>query len=130
VPFIEYAARGFVDGLRQQLRIILYQQGVVVWHSNVHEKLRDQPGANATRQHDLVLKFSTACGPVALGKISEPTPRLAKTYAGISKRTLQCDLAAVKELDLIERRTEGVGAKRELILAFLPWRCTKSREKI
>ncbi len=122
VPFVEYAVRGFVDGLREQLHKIRDQQWDVAWRSYVHEKFRDQSGANAKRQRDLVLELSTASEPVAVGKISELTPRLAKAYAGISSKTLQRDLAAVEEKGLVERKANGVRAKRELILAFLPWR--------
>jgi Fic family protein len=121
-PFIEYAARGFVDGLREQLQKIRDQQWDVAWRSYVHEKFRDQSGANAKRQRDLVLELSAAAEPVAVGKLNELTPRLAKAYAGISAKTLQRDLAAVEELGLVERDARGVRAKRELILAFLPWR--------
>ena len=121
-PFIEYAARGFVDGLREQLKIIREQQWDVAWRSYVHEKFRDQSGTNAKRQRDLVLDLSTAREPVPVDKITEHTPRLAKTYAGISAKTLQRDLAAVEEMELIERKSGSVRARRELILAFLPWR--------
>jgi Fic family protein len=126
-PFIEYAARGFVDGLREQLNKIRDQQWDVAWRSYVHGKFRDQSGANAKRQRDLVLELSAAREPVAVGKITELTPRLAKTYGGVSAKTLQRDLAAVEQLGLIERKLEGVRAKRELILAFLPWRRTESK---
>ena len=130
VPFIEYAARGFVDGLREQLRVIRDQQWDVAWRSFVHERFRDESGANAKRQRDLVLELSTAREPVVVGKITELTPRLARTYAGISAKTLQRDLAAVEELGLIERKPEGVRAKRELILAFLPWRRREIKAKL
>jgi Fic family protein len=128
-PFLEYAARGFVDGLREQLGVIREQQWDVAWRSYVHEKFRDHAGTNAKRQRDLVLDLSTAREPVAVGKITELTPRLAKTYAGISAKTLQRDLAAVEEMELVERKPEGVRARRELILAFLPWRRTTAQPK-
>jgi Fic family protein len=121
IPFIEYAARGLVDGLREQLRLIREQQWDVAWRSFVHERFRDGSGANAKRQRDLVLELSMAPEPVAVNQITELTTRLAKAYGGISAKTLQRDLAAVEKLGLIERKTEGVRAKRELILAFLPW---------
>jgi len=121
-PFLEYAARGFVDGLREQLRVLREQEWDVTWRSYVHERFRDRAGTNAKRQRDLVLDLSTAREPVAVGKITELTPRLAKTYAGISAKTLQRDLAAVEAMELIERHADGVRARRELILAFLPWR--------
>ncbi len=126
-PFLEYAARGFVDGLREQLRVIRDQQWDVAWRSFVHERFRDEPGSNAKRQRDLVLDLSPARELVAVGKITELTPRLARNYAGISAKTLQRDLAAVEKLGLIERQPEGVRAKRELILAFLPWRRTEAK---
>ncbi len=122
IPFIQYAAAGFVDGLREQLSVIREQQWDVVWRSYVHEKFRDQPGANAKRQRDLVLELSAAREPVPVAQITDLTPRLAKTYAGVSAKTLQRDLAAAEKLGLLERKTQGVRAKRELILAFLPWR--------
>jgi len=76
-----------------------------------------------------VLDLSPAREPVAVGKITELTPRLAKTYAGISTKTLQRDLAAVEEMELVERKPEGVRARRELILAFLPWRRPTAQPK-
>ncbi len=60
--------------------------------------------------------------PVPVAKIRELTPRLAKAYVVKTSKTLQRDLAALGRLDLVQRTPEGVRAKREVILAFLPWR--------
>ena len=128
-PFLEYAARGLVDGLREQLQVIREQEWDVTWRSYVHERFRDHAGINAKRRRDLVLDLSTAREPVAVGKITELTPRLAKIYAGTSAKTLQRDLAAAEEMELIERKAQGVRARRELILAFLPWRRTEAKPK-
>jgi Fic family protein len=128
-PFLEYAARGFVDGLREQLHVIREQEWDVTWRSYVHERFRDHGGINAKRQRDLVLDLSTAREVVPIGKITELTPRLAKIYAGISAKTLQRDLAAAEAMELIERKAEGVRARRELILAFLPWRRMEAKPK-
>jgi hypothetical protein len=35
----------------------------------------------------------------------------------------------VEEMELVERKPEGVRARRELILAFLPWRRTTAQPK-
>jgi hypothetical protein len=122
VPFIEYAVRGFVDGLREQIQLIRQQQWEVTWENFVHDQFRDQPAAIAKRQRDLVLDLGDATEPIAIGKVSELTPRLAKCYAAKSPKTLQRDLAAVEKAGLVERSAAGVRARRELILAFLPWR--------
>jgi Fic family protein len=129
IPFIEYAARGFVDGLREQLRVLRDQQWDVTWRSFVHERFRDKRGLNSKRQRDLVLDLSTATEPVSVARVPELTPRLARCYAGKSAKTLQRDMAAVEKLGLVERKPEGVRAKRELILAFLPWRRTDAKFK-
>ena len=128
-PFLEYATRGFVDGLREQLHVIREQEWDVTWRSYVHEKFRDHAGLNAKRQRDLVLDLSTARELVPIGKIPELTPRLAKIYAGVSVKTLQRDLVTAEEMELIERKSEGVRARRELILAFLPWRRSDAKAK-
>lgn len=120
-PFIEYAVRGFVEGLRDQLRLIRDQQWEVTWENFVHDRFRDQPAAAAKRQRDLVLDLSGAPAPVPVGKVPELTPRLARLYANKSSKTLQRDLVAVEKLDLVERTSAGVRARREVILAFLPW---------
>jgi len=84
---------------------------------------RHPSGPRPLIEGDLRIRFRE---PVAVGKITELTPRLAKTYAGISAKTLQRDLAAVEEMELVERKPEGVRARRELILAFLPWQSGKT----
>jgi len=122
LPFIEYAVQGLVDGLREQLDLIRDQQWDVTWENFVHEKFRDQPAATAKRQRDLVLDLSTVRNVVPAVKVAELTPRLARYYAGKSPKTLQRDLVALEKSGLVERSSEGVRARRESILAFLPWR--------
>ena len=57
---------------------------------------------------------------VAIGEIMNLSPRIAREYAGKSHRTLQRDLSILVRLDLIERTSTDVRAKKEIILAFLP----------
>jgi Fic family protein len=130
VPFIQYAAEGFADGLREQLQVIREQQWDVAWRSYVHTKFRDHTGVSARRQRDLVLDLSESREPVPIGKIPELSPRLAKAYATKSSKTLQRDLIDLeRKLGLIKRTAKGVLANREIILAFLPWRKTEPPEQ-
>ncbi len=122
LPFMEYAVQGFVDGLRGQLELVREQQWDVTWRNYVHEMFRDKTKASDTRQRHLALDLSAIATPVPLAKITETTPRLAKTYATKSPKTLQRDLAELEKLGIVERTAEGVRAKREIILAFLPLR--------
>jgi cell filamentation protein, protein adenylyltransferase len=121
-PFIEYAVQGFVDGLRDQIQLIRDQQWVATWQIFVHDQFRDHPGPASKRQRDLVLDLGNSPENVAINKIAELTPRLARHYASKSPKTLQRDLVALEKAGLIERTPVGVRARRELILAWLPWR--------
>jgi Fic family protein len=123
IPFIQYAAEGLVDGLREQLQVIREQQWDVAWRSYVHNKFRDRTGPAALRQRDLVLDLSASQDPVPIAKIPELSPRLAKAYATRSSKTLQRDLFELQYLlELVKRTPAGFVANREVILAFLPWR--------
>jgi Fic family protein len=122
VPFISYAVRGFVDGLRDQLEKIWTQQWDVVWRNFVHERFQNLNSPSDTRQRHLALDLGAKDDWVGVGRISELTPRLAKAYAGKTSKTVQRDLNALLEMELIVREGRRVRAKREVILAFLPLR--------
>lgn len=122
LPFIEYAAQGFVDGLREQLKAVRDQQWTVSWENYIHDRFRDKDGSSHRRQRYLVLDLSLAAGFVPVGKVAELSPRVAKEYASKTGRTLLRDLKELEQAGLVERTGDGVRARREIILAFLPWR--------
>ncbi|MDO9542866.1 MAG: Fic family protein [Kiritimatiellia bacterium] len=122
LPFIEYAVQGFVDGLREQLEAVRKQQWTVSWINYVHDIFRDKESTTHRRQRHLLLDLSREPGFVPAGKIGDLTPRLAKAYVARTSRTLLRDLKELEQAGFIERTAEGVRAKREIILAFLPWR--------
>jgi hypothetical protein len=120
VPFLKYAVRGFVDGLRGQLEYIWDQQWDVVWRNFVHEKFQSKNSISDVRQRHLVLDLGVKKDWVAFGDITELTPRIAKAYANKTPKTLQRDLNVLSEMELIVREARRVRARREIILAFLP----------
>ena len=122
IPFLEYAAQGLVDGLREQLAKIRLRQWDVAWENFVHEEFREKTGKTARRQRSLVLDLSRLEKPVQAGMVSDLSPRLAREYAGKTPKTIRRDLGALLKMDLVERTPEGFRAKKEKILAFLPWR--------
>jgi Fic family protein len=122
VPFIAYAVRGFVDGLREQLEKIWIQQWDVAWRNFVHERFQSRNSTTDTRQRHLALDLGDAGDWVEIGKIPELTPRLAKAFAGKTSKTMQRDLNALVEMGLLVRDGRTVRARREVILAFLPLR--------
>lgn len=128
LPFLEYAVRGFVDGLQEQIQLIRSQQWDVAWSNHIHEVFHDRNNASDVRRRHLILDMSTHEGAIQVGKISEITPRMAKAYATKSSKTAQRDLYELESMGLVERRPDGFRAKREIILAFLPWRSRANKE--
>lgn len=122
LPFLNYAVRGFVDGLRSQLVYVWDQQWDVVWVNYVHVLFQHKNSPSDTRQRDLALDLGAKRDWVPIADIGELTPRLAKAYAGKTTKTIQRDLNILQKLDLIAREDRKVRARREIILSFLPLR--------
>lgn len=122
IPFIEYAVRGFIDGLMEQIERIKFQQWEVAWRNHIFEKIKGKGEANE-RQRYLALDLSEFkhFEFVPISKISEISPRLAKTYSN-KPRAIFYDIKNLERLGLIERNKKGIRAKKEVILAFLPMR--------
>ena len=121
--FIEYASTGFVDQLKEQLDIIRLQQWDIVWRNYVHEMFKDQTSEAAVRQRHLALDLSfTTDESIVISKIPEISTRMAAAYAKKTRKTMVRDVNKLISMGLMERTKEGVRAKREVILAFLPAR--------
>ncbi|MBI5605832.1 MAG: Fic family protein [Deltaproteobacteria bacterium] len=121
--FVKYATNGFVDQLREQLDIIRRQQWDIVWRNYVHEMFRDQKSETAIRQRRLALDLSLSTeDPIRLSKIPEISIRMATAYAKKTRKTMVRDVNKLISMGLMERTKEGIRAKREIILAFLPAR--------
>ena len=118
--FILYALRGFVDGLRAQLDLILWQQLDVAWENFIHGTFRDRSSPADTRRRHLVLDLSKSDGPVPRSKVRLLTPRLAEAYAGKTDKAVSRDINALRDLGLITRVAQGWVANKQRIVAFLP----------
>lgn len=127
IPFIVYAVQGFRDGLRQQANVIREQQRDIAWRNYVHEFFADKRSASAVRQRYLALDLSRQEQLVPLSGLPEISPRLARTYATKSRRTLIRDLNVLLEAGLVVRAEDGYHAHRELMLAFLPERAADDK---
>jgi Fic family protein len=122
IGFIRYSLEGFLDGLREQIAFIREQQWHVAWMNYVHDKFHDKNSPTDVRRRYIMLGLSRSEGAVPISKLSILTPEIAKEYAGKVQRTIARDINALLEMSLIERVRGGVRARKEVILAFLPWR--------
>ena len=122
LPFLIYALKGFVDGLRTQVKNIRTHQWNLAWHSFVQERFRDRTSPSDKRRLQLVQDLSNQKKPVPLNILAEITTHTTRAYATKTPRTLTRDLNHLKKMGLIEFSKEGYRAMKEIILEFLPLR--------
>lgn len=120
MPFIQYASRGFVDGLQEQIELIKEQQLHVHWVNFVYDTFKNLDSATDVRQRQLVLDLTKQTNPVLVKELRHISPRIAEAYAGKTSKTIQRDVNKLVKMGLIERKPDGIVVKRELMLAFLP----------
>lgn len=122
VPFVIYAAEGFVDGLREQLSFVREQQLEVTWENYVHDHFRGLDRIVERRRKHLVLDMPRGV-LVPRNEVTQISPRVALEFARKSEKTVSRDLDALVESGLLRREEGRYKAARETILAFLPPTC-------
>ncbi len=120
LPFLEYAIKGFVDLLHEQLSYVKIQQWSVSWQDYVHEVLGPNKNASIQRQLHLVFALSDKRKPCSKSEILELTPEIARLYARKTNKTLSRDINKLCRLGLIHLAGGKVAANPERILSFLP----------
>jgi Fic family protein len=116
--FMEYAIRGFVDQLREQIEHIKSQQLTVSWVNYVHEKLSEK--TPATRRQKAVLLAMTDKGVLKAPEIKQLSPAIAAEYATKTPKTISRDMNHLVRLELVEVSRAGYRARVDVMQAFLP----------
>lgn len=124
LPFLEYAVNGFLDGLKGQLVLVEQFQRDITWSHYIHDHFRHLDSNTYTRRRHLLLDLSARPELVAMHKMLDISPRVARHYADKTTKTLTRDLNYLIEEGLVERQSLGYRAKQEIILRFLPVRRT------
>lgn len=128
LPFIRYAVRGFLDGIREQIGRIREQQMRVAWENYVYDRFRDAKNSpTQKRRRDLVFALTDRSGWVDVADIPLLTPKLAREYATAGERMVQRDLNALAKMELVSRRHGKARANQHVIEAFLPRRVETSK---
>ena len=126
VPFIVYAVQGFVDQIRAQLVEVRGQQLDVAWRNYVHERFQSRNSKADVRRRHLMLDLSKKVKPIPLTELSSISPRIAAAYAKKTAKTLTRDVNDLQSMGLLHKGKDGVRAKKEIILAFLPRSATET----
>jgi Fic family protein len=114
--FIEYAVRGFRDGLITTLTRVQDSQFAMSWQKVIHDRFAGRRMTNRhtfVRQRSLMLEMPSTM--VGLRDIRRLSPVIASLYAETSERTLRRDMEALEEMGLVVRETSGWRAKTELL---------------
>lgn len=120
--FIQYAAEGLVDMLREHIDRVREHQVDIAWQSFVHERFAaETPGKTKDRRTLLVLALSGK-GAVAKAAMRHLTPELAEAYAGLEDRAIARDLKALEKLGLVHEtsRRNYWAANQGIMRAFMP----------
>ncbi len=121
LPFVEYALRGFIDGLRDQITHVRDQQMAVHWIDFVHEVFRHKNESVANiRRRKLVIDLTSCEEPVPTPKIRQISPRMAEAYADKTDKTVKRDLNFLVNVGLVVKDENGYRAMTEQMAAFLP----------
>ena len=120
VGFLAYAIQGLVDGIRDQIELVLQQHFNVTWINFVHETMRQFPSSPARdRQTSLVLAMSSGID-TPKRELPGLSPKLAALYAKTGPRTLSRDLNRLRRVKLVARGPKGWRANDKIVRAFLP----------
>ena len=122
IAFIDYAIRGFLEGLLEQLEYIKAQQWRVAWINYVHDQFKGKNSPADTRRRALALALSEHGEPVGRKEIQTLTTELAQLYADKTRKTITRDINVLLEMELAMKVKNKFTSQREKILAFLPWR--------
>ena len=118
--FLAYAMQGLVDGIRDQIELVLQQHFNVTWINFVHETMRQFPSSPARdRQRSLVLAMSSGID-TPKKELPGLSPKLAALYAKTGPRTLSRDLNRLRRVELVARGPKGWRSNDKIVRAFLP----------
>ncbi len=123
IPFIEYAVKGFVDGLKEQLEVVRVQQLKITWRDFVYDSFRNKSGTTNERRRKLVIDISEQEKPVSLKEMRRISPRIALLYADKTDRAITRDINHLANIEkLLVRKNGGYEPNWDRMLAFLPER--------
>jgi len=125
--FLNYAISGFVEEMRQQIKVVKAHQWEVVWVNHIHDYFANMTSPTSKRQRKLALAISRV-PTVERKDVRRVSPEVAEQYAMNASKTVSRDLNALVDANLIERQGTTYRARKEIVLQFLPRSRPSDRE--
>ena len=114
--FLEYAVKGFRDGLLDTLRQVQESQFKMSWLKLVHDRFAQRKMTNRntfSRQRALMLQLPPHS--VSIRAVRRLNPTMEALYGELSDKTIRRDLLALEEMDLVIREDDGWRPRKELL---------------
>ncbi len=122
VPFLGYAAQGWVDGLREQIKRLHKQQEILMWRAIVDGVFHDKKTPAAHRQRCLAIELGSH-KDTRTAELLSLTPEIARLYEGKTTKTVARDVRRLRELELIRRIGTGrVRARIDRVRGMRPYK--------
>jgi Fic family protein len=118
--FLRYSVDGFLDQLREQLKLVKQYQWDTAWENYIYELFGNDKSLADKRQIKLLLGLSARNDWVEKSELKRLDVDLAAEYAMKTPRTISRDINRLADQDLIVLQGSKVRANKSLILAFLP----------
>jgi Fic family protein len=119
--FIAYAAEGFVDMLREQIRDVQLMQRGVAWTNYIHEVFRGETEGEASRRRRMLLLALPEGLFTPRSKLQTLTVDLALLYANRQEKAVSHDTNRLKRLGLLDGDArKGYRPRIEKMDAFMP----------
>jgi len=122
--FIDYAVRGFRDGLMETLEAIQVGQFETAWRSFIYDRFAQRRYTKKNvfkRRRELMLNFPVG-QDLTLDDIALLTPTLARSYAQLSERTLLRDLDVLRQMELVKKVDGAYRARADALRFRIPRR--------
>lgn len=119
--FVSYALRGFVEELREQLKVIRMHVLTVSWVNYVHERFQGQHSTATKRRRDVVLALPWD-KPTPVSKVRGLSPEVQEQYVNKQQKTVTRDVNAMVEMGLVAKTKQGIRPRVEILSALLPLR--------
>lgn len=120
--FVSYALLGFVEELREQLKVVQNHQLGVVWTNFIHSADLGHTTTTTHRRRALILALSSTREWTPISAITRLTPDLAAYYAGKTRKMLTRDINCLVEAGLLVQHEQAVRPYFEQMFSLLPIR--------
>ena len=119
--FLLYALQGFVDGLREQARIIANIQLKQAWELYVYSEFKQLSSSSAVRRRrEVTLTLGREDTDVRMQDIPDMSTSLARLYMEKTSKTLSRDLNWLVKKGFLKVGENGFRARVEVMRAFQP----------